>query len=570
MHVAPIHKLPPELMSLIFLHATDAPVVIGDCPFTSNRPLLPASVCRRWRAICLSTPSLWTSLRVFLRDVDATAQHQLTDIFELWLVRAGRMPLDLVVERSERCQGLGPLLELLYRHETTLRSLELTLDDALADPKLHDQLSKVEHVVLRPRRGLDGFDSSVRVTAWRDAPRLRRAEISYIDVENIDLPWRQLTHLTIHHNIDATFAFLHQSPELEYFCMRDAVSRPGTYPSRLKLQRLHTLRISTTIHGYFLDGLDLPALRVLELEIFSSADAMARLVALATHSRWKLRRYSCRDVCASADILAYTLVDLTRNPLPLFLPNLRALTALRWDPHNGEALQRTLKFVSSRFEGVPGAVRLKEFRTSFTPNSDPALKAAVREFLGSLADAGLEYIERSIGLAEILELGCGAGVPATQVLVSHEKEFAVTGNDISAAQIALAKEHVPKAKAFIQGDMLGLDFPAASLDAVLAFYSIFHLAAEEQGKMIEKIYGWLKPGGWFLCNFGVEEGDIKREGWFKPEVTMYSSGLGVEGTREVFKQEKLAGFKVVVDSVAVETVGRFEERFHWIMAQKEA
>ncbi|KAF7302348.1 hypothetical protein HMN09_00868400 [Mycena chlorophos] len=181
-----------------------------------------------------------------------------------------------------------------------------------------------------------------------------------------------------------------------------------------------------------------------------------------------------------------------------------------------------------------------------------------------------ELMNKLPAKAEILELGCGAGVPATQVLVSHEKEFAVTGNDISAAQIALAKEHVPKAKAFIQGDMLGLEFPAASLDAVLAFYSIFHLPAEEQGKMIEKIYGWLKPGGWFLCNFGVEEGDIKREGWFKPEVTMYSSGLGVEGTREVFKQEKLAGFKVVVDNVAVETVGRFEERFHWIMAQKEA
>ncbi|KAF7302349.1 hypothetical protein HMN09_00868500 [Mycena chlorophos] len=402
-----IHKLPPELMSLIFLHATDAPVVIGDCPFKSNRPLLPASVCRRWRAICLSTPALWTSLRVFLRDVDPTAQHQLADVldlFELWLVRAGRMPLDLVVERSERCQGLGPILELIYRHETILRSLELTLDDALADPKLHHQLSKVEHIVLRPRHALDGFDSSVRVPAWRDAPRLRHADLSYMDVDNIELPWRQLTHLTIRHNIDATFAFLHQCPQIEYLCMGEPVSRPASYPLRLKLQRLHTLRISTTIHGYFLDGLDLPALRSLELENFRGADGMARLVALGTHSRWQLSRLSCYDTYHTEDVLAafatleqveipwQTLVDLMRNPLPLFLPNLRALTALRWDPHNGEALQRTLKFVSSRFEGVADAVRLKEFRTSFTPNSDPALKAAVRDFLGSLADVGLEVV----------------------------------------------------------------------------------------------------------------------------------------------------------------------------------
>ncbi|KAJ7818339.1 S-adenosyl-L-methionine-dependent methyltransferase, partial [Mycena olivaceomarginata] len=99
--------------------------------------------------------------------------------------------------------------------------------------------------------------------------------------------------------------------------------------------------------------------------------------------------------------------------------------------------------------------------------------------------------------ADILELGCGAGVPATQVLIAHEKGFNVTGNDISAAQIALARVHVPKAT-LIQGDMLALDFAPASFDAVLGFYSIFHLPKEEQALMIEKIRGWLKPGGWLL------------------------------------------------------------------------
>lgn len=53
--------------------------------------------------------------------------------------------------------------------------------------------------------------------------------------------------------------------------------------------------------------------------------------------------------------------------------------------------------------------------------------------------------------ADVLELGCGAGVPVTQVLIEHGLN--VTGNDISAAQIALAREHVPKAT-LIQGDIL--------------------------------------------------------------------------------------------------------------------
>jgi ubiquinone/menaquinone biosynthesis C-methylase UbiE len=164
-----------------------------------------------------------------------------------------------------------------------------------------------------------------------------------------------------------------------------------------------------------------------------------------------------------------------------------------------------------------------------------------------------------------LEFGCGAGVPATQVLIEHGLN--VTGNDISAAQISLARVHVPKAT-LIQGDMLTLDFAPGSFDAVLGFYSIFHLPKEEQALMIEKIRGWLRPGGWLLCNFHFDEGDIVREGWIEPEVKIFSSGLGVEGTRDIFRKQ-VPGFKLVVYEVDVETVGRMEERFHWIMALKE-
>ncbi|KAJ7634494.1 S-adenosyl-L-methionine-dependent methyltransferase [Roridomyces roridus] len=167
--------------------------------------------------------------------------------------------------------------------------------------------------------------------------------------------------------------------------------------------------------------------------------------------------------------------------------------------------------------------------------------------------------------ASVLELGCGAGVPATQTLISHG--LAVTGNDISASQIELARQHIPSAT-LIHGDMLTLSFEPETFDAVLGFYSIFHLPKEEQALMIEKIKGWLKPRGWFLANFQFEEGDVTREGWFQPGVTMFSSGRGVEGTRDLFRKDVL-GFTLVIDEVDVEKVGRFEERFHWIMAQKD-
>lgn len=67
--------------------------------------------------------------------------------------------------------------------------------------------------------------------------------------------------------------------------------------------------------------------------------------------------------------------------------------------------------------------------------------------------------------AAILDLGCGAGVPVTRWLAAR---FAVTGVDLSARQIALARELVPAAT-FHQADMTTLDFPPATFDVVVSF-----------------------------------------------------------------------------------------------------
>ncbi|KAF8904586.1 type 11 methyltransferase [Mucidula mucida] len=180
------------------------------------------------------------------------------------------------------------------------------------------------------------------------------------------------------------------------------------------------------------------------------------------------------------------------------------------------------------------------------------------------------YIEKLIRLlpkgAKVLELGCGAGVPSTQALV--EAGLAVTGVDISASQLTLAKEHVPQAT-LVHGDMMSLSFEPESFDAVVAFYSIFHLPRDEQGAMLGKIKMWLKHGGWMLFNLNghEDEGDTVFEDWMG--VRMFSSRLGVDGNRDILNKFG-DGLKVVEDEVAVEKVGPFDEKFHWIMARKQS
>ena len=114
--------------------------------------------------------------------------------------------------------------------------------------------------------------------------------------------------------------------------------------------------------------------------------------------------------------------------------------------------------------------------------------------------------------------------------------------------------------------MLALDFATGSLDAVVGMYSIIHLPRVEQVEMLTKISTWLKPGGWFLANFGAEDTAGKEaKNWLMEEQGwMFWSGWGVEGTVEKVKE---AGLEVLVRDVLNDV--RDGARFLWVLARKE-
>ncbi|OJD22713.1 hypothetical protein ACJ73_05937 [Blastomyces percursus] len=154
----------------------------------------------------------------------------------------------------------------------------------------------------------------------------------------------------------------------------------------------------------------------------------------------------------------------------------------------------------------------------------------------------------------ILELGCGAGVPTTQLLV--RSGYDVTANDISATQIQLAREHVTVRPSsgkcepgesgsveFVLGDMMELDFPAGTFDAVLGLYSIFHLPLDEQEMLMRRVFRWLKQGGHLLINVGVmaDSGTI-REKFLGKE--MYWSCFPESVYRDIVTREGFAFVEV--------------------------
>ena len=111
-----------------------------------------------------------------------------------------------------------------------------------------------------------------------------------------------------------------------------------------------------------------------------------------------------------------------------------------------------------------------------------------------------DLMQRLPANAEVLDAGCGAGVPISQIL---SENFDVTGVDFSEAQIELAKKHVTKGK-FICQDMTRLDFPDDSFDGICSYYAIIHIPREEHNALLANFHRMLKPGGFALLCLGAE------------------------------------------------------------------
>ena len=162
--------------------------------------------------------------------------------------------------------------------------------------------------------------------------------------------------------------------------------------------------------------------------------------------------------------------------------------------------------------------------------------------------------------ARVLELGCGAGNTAeTQELA---RRFRLTGVDVSGEQIRRARANVSGAE-LVQADFLELDFPVESFDAECSFYVFNHVPRERLGPLLERVAGWLRPGGLALNAFGASD----LPGWtgeFLGAETFFAGYEPPENTRLV----EAAGLTILRDEVVTFTEPEGPVQFHWILARK--
>lgn len=185
----------------------------------------------------------------------------------------------------------------------------------------------------------------------------------------------------------------------------------------------------------------------------------------------------------------------------------------------------------------------------------------------------LERISKNSDNTQVLELGCGAGVPWTDMAARCLRSTGhITAVDISQAQIDLASQYLLQSNTphgnitLLCQDVMNLRFEANHFDAIYAIFSLIHLPPNDQKTAIANIFKWLKPGGLVFMNFsGDPEASVSVHQWIDDKTEMYWSALGLSGYDEQLKD---VGFDIVVREVAINVEDGREIPFVYYIAKK--
>jgi SAM-dependent methyltransferase len=186
------------------------------------------------------------------------------------------------------------------------------------------------------------------------------------------------------------------------------------------------------------------------------------------------------------------------------------------------------------------------------------------EWAGRVASPALDWLRdldaRLPDGADVLELGCGRGVPGTRELARRHR---VTGVDISAVQVELARHHVPEAS-FVNADALELEVASDSFDAVVALFLFGHVPVDEQRELVGRIAFWLRDGGLLLATFGAgDAGEDVEPDWLG--TPMFFASLGRDAYLPLLRD---CGLEPLRDEVVVQhEPGHGDVAFHWVLAR---
>ena len=150
--------------------------------------------------------------------------------------------------------------------------------------------------------------------------------------------------------------------------------------------------------------------------------------------------------------------------------------------------------------------------------------------------------------------------------VADPKEIVRAGYDAIADRYAdrPASFKSPAAR-FEVGDATHLELEPATFDGVVSLFMLGHVPRAEQGPLLERIAGWLRPGGWLPATLGTAEAEDEVDD-DRLGAPMFFASVDEEANRRMLEG---AGLELVdARVVPFEEPGHGLVRFMWVLAQK--
>jgi ubiquinone/menaquinone biosynthesis C-methylase UbiE len=147
------------------------------------------------------------------------------------------------------------------------------------------------------------------------------------------------------------------------------------------------------------------------------------------------------------------------------------------------------------------------------------------------------FATRVNGTGRVCDLGCGPGHVARYL---HDRGVDIFGLDLSPGMLEQARKLNPNIE-FHQGNMLALDVADGAWAAIVAFYSIVHLAKADLPQAFREMHRVLQLGGLLFLAFHLGDEVLHEENCWGHQVSL---DLVLFGRKEVERYLTDAGFAI--------------------------
>ncbi|KAJ7777087.1 hypothetical protein B0H16DRAFT_1360738 [Mycena metata] len=309
---SPLRRIPPEVLAEIFLWTLPTPQrAVERLRFSAmESPWVLTHVSRRWRAVAISSPALWSLLPITCGTKNNSLYYPLSMI-ETHLARASKLKIHFYGTEADS-QSQTEIFRLLAAHADRWEELSLGLTSALV-PLLDSLMGRLPHL-RRTWIQWNGRESQAEgvetIEIFESAPSLvafGAAKYHYIPYL---LPAKQLTS----YQLDAPWGTHRDILKLATGLIEARVNVPFAddepWPDPGPIISMSCLRRLFVSHVEILQFLQFPVLKEIALDMGLDEDVLPHLEPSLIRSACPLRML-CFDGCPPADA---TLSVLQRFP----------------------------------------------------------------------------------------------------------------------------------------------------------------------------------------------------------------------------------------------------------------